>query len=164
MSLNFCTYTDRESGASRSFRLFGTLVPVSTACAFSSCSSVLPAGPSSSIPISCLPFLICYAWDGELLHSEESFLKDLPALLCTLAHEDSFQGCFFTNSLKNWKIAFLKFSVRILLCLSHIPPECELARSLQPRQPLVPKTSIRSFALVSNRSSTASSLVGPSIT
>jgi len=49
----------------------------------------------------------------------ESVLKDLPALFCSLIPEDLFPGVLLTNSLKNWKLAFLKF--RVLTELFAVP-------------------------------------------
>ena len=53
--------------------------------------------------------------DDELFHLEESLIKDLPSLPCTLVLEDSFPGVFLINSLKSWKLAFLKSSFLALL-------------------------------------------------
>jgi len=36
------------------------------------------------------------------------------------------QGVLLINSLKIWKLGFLKSRVLIILCLSYIPQECEL--------------------------------------
>jgi len=38
--------------------------------------------------VSCLSFLTSYIWDGEFLHTKESFLQDLLALLSSLGLEE----------------------------------------------------------------------------
>ncbi|XP_042685243.1 ras GTPase-activating protein 1-like isoform X1 [Centrocercus urophasianus] len=78
-----------------------------------------------------------------------------------------YQGVLLTNSLKSWKLAFLKFSFLILLftCFMSLQRmNSTIAWSPQPRQPPILMTPISSFTLVSSRSSIESPLVGPSIT
>ena len=58
------------------------------------------------------------------MHSEESFLKDLLALLHTLPTRTFSQGVLLTNSPKSWNLAFLKISA-LILHLSHFPLEHE---------------------------------------
>ena len=62
---------------------------------------------------------------------EESLLKTLPALLDSLAHEDSFQGCFVDLLSEELEFSFPKVSLPdFTLHLSQVPLEHELNHSM----------------------------------
>ena len=127
---------------------FPQYLSVSTACAFSSCSSLELVGPSSAILVSCLPFLTWYTWDGELLHTEESLLKKSASSALRPCPWGVSQGVLLTNSMKSWKLVFLTFSFLAVLftCLMSLQSvNSTTAWSLQPRQPPILMSPISSF-------------------
>lgn len=103
--------------------------------------------------VSCLPFQTSYTGCGKLLCT-----KIYQLCFTTLYLRAVFQRVFLTNSLKNWKMTFLKFSILILLFICLISLRCvnsATALSLQSRQSPITV----SLVLMSNRCSISSPLV-----
>ncbi|KAK4828564.1 hypothetical protein QYF61_027533 [Mycteria americana] len=77
-------------------------------------SGPIDLGLESSMPVSCLSFLISYTWGSRAL---------------ALYGRAVSQGAPLTNSLKSWNFAFLKFRI-LTLHLTHNPQDCELPQCM----------------------------------